>query len=63
LKRIDYRGHRFGPLRIGHRFIPGYRAAHWLERRLDDVAGVSLCRSLGRLGTSFLNVLRKVPTH
>ncbi|NOT01492.1 MAG: methyltransferase domain-containing protein [Phycisphaerales bacterium] len=57
LRRIDYRGHGFGPLKIGGRFIPGYRAAGWIERRMDQLAGHRIARGLGRFGASIVNVL------
>jgi SAM-dependent methyltransferase len=59
LRRVDYRGHGIGPLKIAGRFLPGYRGAMWLERRMDTVARCRSFRWLGRLGTSFISVLRK----
>lgn len=56
---VDYRGHNLGPLRVGRRFIPGYRASLALQRGLDRVACRPWGRALGRLGSSFLMVLRK----
>ncbi len=58
LGRIDYRGHSIGPLKIGHRYLPGFRAAIWLERRMDEIADVPAFRALGRLGTSVISVFR-----
>lgn len=59
LRRIDYRGHAFGPLKIGGRFIPGYRAARWIEHRLDDLARHRLGRGLGHVGACLISVLEK----
>ncbi len=59
LTRVDHRGHGFGPLKIAGRFIPGYRSAHWLERRLDDVARHHITRAIGHVGACTLSVLRK----
>ena len=56
---VDYRGHNLGPLRVGRRFIPGYRASLTLQRGLDRVACRPWGRALGRLGSSFLTLLRK----
>lgn len=57
LRRIDYRGHGFGPIKIAGRFIPGFRAAGWLERRLDQLAGHRMARGLGLFGASIAHVL------
>ncbi len=62
LERIDYRGHAFGPIKIAGRFVPGYRAAHWLERRLDAVAQHRLTRAIGHFGACYISVLRNCPT-
>jgi cyclopropane fatty-acyl-phospholipid synthase-like methyltransferase len=59
LRRVDYRGHSIGPLKIGGHFLPGYRAAMWLDRRMDQIANLRCCRALGRLGTSFISVFRR----
>ena len=58
LCRVDYRGHSIGPIKLMGRFIPGYRAAMWLDRRLDAIADTRLGRRLGCLGTSFISVFR-----
>ncbi len=55
----DYRGHNLGPIQIGTRFIPGYRASVRVQRGLDLVARRSWGRVLGRLGSSFMVALRK----
>jgi len=60
LIRIDYRGHAIGPVKIAGRFVPGYRASMWLERRMDHMADGPALRWLGRLGTSFISVFRKM---
>ena len=62
LRRVDYRGHGIGPLKIGGHFLPGYRAAMWLDRRMDQIANLRCCRALGRLGTSFISVFRRIPS-
>ena len=62
LRRVDYRGHSIGPLKIGGHFLPGYRAAVWLDRRMDQIANLRCCRALGRLGTSFISVFRRIPS-
>ena len=62
LKRVDYRGHSIGPLKIGGVFLPGYRGAVWLERRLDEIANLPACRVLGCLGTSFVSAFRPIPS-
>ncbi len=59
LREIDYRGHAFGPLKIAGRFIPGYRAAHWLEHRLDALAQYRMMRALGNVGACFISVLER----
>lgn len=59
LRRIDYRGHSIGPLKIAGRFLPGYRGAMWFERRMDNITRYRPFRRLGCLGTSFISVFRK----
>jgi len=59
LRRIDYRGHSLGPIKIAGRFLPGYRAAVWLDRRMDALADRWPGRRLGYLGTSFISVFRR----
>ena len=59
LSVIDYRGHNLGPLQIGRRFIPGYRASLTLRRGLDRIARHPWGRALGRFGSSFIVALRR----
>ena len=59
LRRIDYRGHSFGPLKLAGHFIPGWRASMWIDRQLDRLAAIPALRSIGRVGVSFLSVFRK----